>query len=127
MPTGLRMPVGVNSRGGAWLVSKDENSHKIIALALSDLENDNAFQQNIGLGGGAIFDVAGQTYRAQIRQKVVDIFKDFEDQKLYSLDTTSLKFNRGAPGEQILDFAYINLETDQRVVFSQKLLAKGTR
>lgn len=125
MPTGLAIPVGVNSRGGARLVSKDEQASKIIALALSDLDNDNAFQQGIGLGSDIVFDPAGATFRARVRQRIIDIFKTFEDLKLYKLVLRSMKFGRVSNGEQELEFKYINLESDEEITFEKSFFSRG--
>lgn len=125
MTTGLALPVGVNSHGGAKLVSRDEQATKIISLALSDLDNDNAFQQGIGLGSDNVFAVAGATFRARLRQRVIDIFKNFEDLKLYSLVNRSMKFNKASAGEQEFQFQYVNIESDQTITFKKSFVAKG--
>jgi hypothetical protein len=125
VPTGLDLPVGVNAQGGARLVSKDTQAMKIIALSLSDLENDNAFQQNIGLNGAHVFDIAGASFRASVRQRIFDIFRDFEDLKLYSLNRGTMKFSRTAAGEQTLEFEFVNLESDEPINFIQKFTTKG--
>lgn len=126
MTTGLALPVGVNTHGGARLVEKDEQATKIISLALSDLDNDNAFQQGIGLGSDNVFDVAGATFRARLRQRVTDIFKTFQDLKLYTLVTRSMKFSKAVDGEQEFQFQYVNIESDQTITFKKSFVAKGS-
>ena len=57
MATGLSLPVGVDGSGGAALVSVDENDSKIIRTALGDCDNAHAYQQELGLSSGMIYDL----------------------------------------------------------------------
>jgi hypothetical protein len=119
MTTGLAMPVGVNSHGGAKLVSKDTQATKIIGIALSDLDNDNAYQQGEGLGNSLIFDPSGPAFRAKVRRRLLDLFDEFERKKLFKIVTRSIQWRRTAEGEQTLEFQYVNLESDQATTFSK--------
>lgn len=127
MSTGIAIPVGVNSQGGVKLVSKDEQAVKIIGLALSDLENDNAFQQGIGLGYDLMFDPALPAFRAKIRQQLFRIFDDFKKRKLFSLVTRSVKFEKASDGEQVLSFKFVNLESDKEIDFEKAFLSAVRR
>lgn len=125
MTTGLRIPVGVNTHGGAATVSGDSQFQKIIGLVLADLDNENAFQQNIGLGQGMIFDPALASFRGKVRQLVISIFADFEKLKLFKLVTSSIRFEDTAEGEQTLNLEYINLESDEVETFKKPFVTKG--
>ncbi len=54
---GLKIPIGVGPTGRTETLFGDAQSEKIIRLGLSDTDNENAFQQNIGLGLAHVFDV----------------------------------------------------------------------
>lgn len=125
MTVGLAIPVGVNTHGGARLVSKDVQARKIIGLALSDLDSDNAFQQGIGLGADMIFDPSQPTFRAKVRQRLIQIFDDFERKKLFSLVRRSIKFAKDSEGEQTLSLQFINLESDEPVNFDKSYVGVG--
>lgn len=118
MPTGLGVPVGVDASGGARLVSGDENDNKIIQLALSSDSNENAFQQNIGLGQDMIFDLNDAGVRARILRRVILIFKAFQIQNRYKLLKNTVKWTEDGQNQAlILEFKYVNLESDEEVFF----------
>lgn len=125
MTTGIALPVGVNTHGGVRLVMGDEQAQKIIGLALSDLDSDNAFQQGIGLGADLVFDPASPTFRAKVRQRLFNIFEEFERLKLFRLVRRSIRWTKAVEGEQTLEFAFINLETDLTVDFDKTFVAKA--
>lgn len=125
MPTGLRVPVGANPGGGAALVDSDDNDNKIISLALGSCDNENAFQQDIGIGDNMVFDVSDTTLRAKIIRRLNGIFKDFEQQKRYRLVKDTIKWEEG-DGELSLSFKYLNLESDEPKDFNQKFTQSGS-
>lgn len=108
------------------MVTGDDNDEKIIRLALLDDSNDNAFQQNPGLGMGAIFGVNDSVTKAQIMAKMLSIFTKFEAQKRFRLrpDTVQWAAMPGS-GELTLRFWYWNLETDDTRLFSQPYRISG--
>jgi hypothetical protein len=111
----------VNPGGGAALVSGDENDFKAIRAALGSDDNENAFQQGIGLGDGMIFDIADVTTRNVIERRIVDIFRRFEAQKRYMLRTNTIGWQEDSENQQfILSFQYLNIESDEDKVFRQK-------
>lgn len=120
MPTGLRIPVSIGPNGGAALVSGSENDDKIIRLALGDDTNENAFQQDIGLGMGAVFDISDAVGKAKIIAKLRTIFQGFERAKRYRLRDDSIRWS-SREGEQILEFLYFNLESDDTREFSMPI------
>lgn len=124
MPTGLAVPVGVNSRGGAALVNGNENDAKIIKLALADVTNENAFQQGIGPGVDMIFDINDVTSRARIQSRVEAVFRRFEAQQRYKLVDETLSWSSEG-GEMTMEFKYVSLEADEERLFRQQYSGAG--
>jgi hypothetical protein len=125
MPRGLRVPVGADPTGGAALVESDENDQKIIGLALGSCDNENAFQQDVGLGNDMVFDINDPTLRARIYRRLISIFQDFETQKRYRLLRDTVRWETGEEGELVLAFKYMNLESDEPRDFTQKFTANN--
>jgi hypothetical protein len=121
MATGLKVPIGVNSIGGAALVNGDDNDIKIIKLALTNDDNENAFQQNIGLGEEMIFDLNDPTTRPKIISKLRRIFDKFEANNRFKLLYNTIKWEESSDdGELSLTFKYLNIESDEIKEFDQK-------
>lgn len=116
MATGLAFPVRNNTSGGMALCSGTEQDESIIALALADDSNDNAFQQNEGLGSDMIFDVADPLSRAGILARLRRVFNRFEALKRFKLREETIVWNEG-DGEMTLEFKYISLEADEEKEF----------
>lgn len=126
MAKGLALPVGVNVAGGARLIERDEQADKIIYTALSDNDNRNAFQQDIGLGGGMIFDIESPALRAKLLRRIVNIFRDFEQLLLFKLVIDSIIFSSNSDtGDLDIEFKYINLESDEVNIFKRSLSDLG--
>lgn len=127
MPTGLAMPVGVNESGGARLSEGDANDDKIIRLALGDDANENAFQQNIGVGADMVFGTADQLLQAQISRRLGDVFRRFEAQKRYTLLRNTIRWTTDSETQElILEFKYIALESDREQTFREAFSAAAT-
>lgn len=126
MPVGLRLPVGVNSSGGFALVESDENDKKIIYLALADDDNENAFQQNIGLGSGMIFDNSDQQLRGKVQRKLLEIFRRFEAQKRYILRVNTIRWEENPDTQELtLSFFFLNIESNEDKEFRESFTAAG--
>jgi len=119
MAKGLAIPVGVDQRGGAALVEGDDHSEAIMLLALNDDDNEHAWQQDIGIGVDMIFDNKSMGLRARIMARVNSIFRRFEALELYKLVQDSVAWSE-EEGELILDFKYVNLESDETKSFSRR-------
>ena len=123
MAVGLKLPVGVDGSGGSALVSGDAQDSKILTMALGDDENDNAFQQNIGLGAFMIFEQPGDRTNALVRQRIKAIFRDFRAAQRFRLVPDSVVFKEEAEqGEFSVEFKYINLESDEERTFSARIV-----
>lgn len=118
MPVGLAIPVGIGVNGGVRMSMGSENDTKIIRTAMGDDTNENAFQQDIGIGVGAVFDASDGLTQAKIMSRLRSVFRRFEAQKRFRLLETSINWRRGEDGEMILEFNYINLEADDARLFS---------
>lgn len=118
--TGLAIPVGVNTSGGARLVSGDANNDKVIRLALGDDDNENAFQQNVGLGAGMIFGISDQTQQAKITRRLFEIFRRFEAQKRFILQRNTIKWSSDPTNQTMtLQFKYVDIESEVVKDFDQ--------
>lgn len=124
MATGLAVPMGVNNGGGARVVSGDENDDKIIRLALGDDDNENAFQQNIGLGAAQVFGLADETTQAQVLRRLFEVFRRFQAQKRYILRENTIKWSRDETKQDlILEFKYVSIESTEEKDFRQSFAA----
>jgi hypothetical protein len=127
MPTGLAMPVGVNQGGGARLSSGDENDDKIIRLAMGDDGNENAFQQNVGVGADMIFGQGDQVLQASIMRRINDVFKRFEAAKRFVLRRNTIKWSQNsATQEMSVEFKYLSIESDREQTFRDSFSATTT-
>jgi len=118
MPKGLKIPVGVGPNGGAALVEGDDNDAKIIKVSLGSDDSENAFQQDISLDVGMVFDLNDPTLRARILRRVYRIFDEFRVQKRFKLKKETLKWTEDADKQELtLEFKYVNLESDEDVLF----------
>jgi len=98
----------------------EDNDRKIIFLALGSDDNENAFQQQIGLGNDMVFGISDPQIRGTILTKVRRIFQRFEAQKRYRLVNSSLRWAEDSETqEMILEFKYMNLETDEVYSFKR--------
>lgn len=128
MATGLALPVGVDTSGGARLVSGENDDRKVIVLSLGSGWSENAFQQDIALGQSMIFDISDNGVRARIKRRLQQIFRDFETQNRYKLLPETLEWVENGGDQQLeLSFKYANLETDEVKDFTVTYDASGIR
>ena len=91
----------------------DDQNNKIIKIALGSDASENAFQGDVAIGQGMIFDLSDRTLRARIRRRVEAIFRDFQAQNRFKLVKGSVKFTEDAEqGELVMTLKYIDLESD---------------
>src|SRR5438128_1128996 len=110
MSQGLETPVGAE-QGRARLVQGEDQLKKVIALALSDGDSDNPFQ-DLGLGNGSIFDINDEDLQAKMRQRVARVFRRFHLERRASLAPGFPTFQPGGAdgAELIMTIRYINME-----------------
>lgn len=119
MPKGLSLPVGVNKTGSAAMVDGEDNNYKIISIALSDCDNDHAFQQDIGLGADMIFSVNDPISTGKILSRIDAIFEKFEAQHRFKLLKDSIRWRQNG-GDLTMSFDYHDLESDEIQPFNKK-------
>jgi hypothetical protein len=121
---GLALPVGVGAHGGARLVEGDENDMKLITIALGSSENENAFQQDITLDEGMVFDLNDPTIRARILRRLYKIFDEFRIKKRFRLKKETIKWEEDSKEQELtLEFKYVNLESDEDIIFRRAFTA----
>ena len=123
MATGLTIPVSVSPSGGFAVSSGSTHDSDIIRSALGSDDNENSFQQELGLGEKAIFDINDELSRASIVTRLRAIFARFETLKRYKLLENTIGWI-DQEGEQILVFKYVNLETDQVQDYQQSFASQ---
>ena len=116
---GLALPVGVTKQGRSKTVTGEANDRKIIFTALGGNYNQNAYQQDPGLGEDMIFEINDAVIQARIRQKLADVFADFDRQNRYRLVVETLEWSE-EEGELVLSFDYFNVESDEPQSFAQR-------
>jgi hypothetical protein len=122
MPVGLQLPVGVDPAGAVALIEGDEQASKIIRTALSPCYSNHAFQQDLGLGEGAIFDMATAEGKARLRSRIRRLFSVFRAEDRYRLVEGSVTIEDGpAEGDLTLELKYKDLETDEEYQFRDVL------
>lgn len=104
--------------GGASMVEGEDNDQKTIFAAMSNCDNDHAFQQDLGMDVGVVFQTMDSGVRAKAIRRLRDIFRQFEEDDRYRLLNDSLKWSV-KEGELTLEFSYLNIETDQVQSFSR--------
>ena len=121
MPTGLAIPVGVTKAGRSALASSDDNDWKILSTSLSDCDNENAFQQSVGIPANVVFDINDPKTRARVMTRLASIFREFVAQNRYKLKRETIKWS--SQGEaMLLEFKYLNLESDEEETFSRSFV-----
>lgn len=124
MPTGLKIPVGVNKQGRAAVESNEsKNTQKILTLAFSEGGDDNAFQK-LGLDDRVVFSVKTSAFRGRALNAVNNILAKFPE--LVRLVEGSVEFQEDIEGEFTIEFEYIDLLTQKSETFI-KAFVKGAR
>lgn len=123
---GLAIPMRVTSGGRSAIVSGDDHAEVILAVALGDCDNNNAFQQDRGLvSGEVVFAVISAETKAKVARRLATLFRQFERDALFKLITDSVQWEEDEDEQElILSFDYINLETDERKTFSKTFSLK---
>ena len=121
MAKGLKVPMGANRSGGMAVVEGDDNDMKIIKAALTDPDNENAFQQDIGLGEDVVFDFNDPRTRARVGRRVKEIFRIFQEEKRFKLLDNTIKWDTiSETQELVLSFKFLSMESDEEKEFEQK-------
>jgi len=121
MPTGLRIPVGVDKRGRANVeTDQSKNTLKILTLAFSEADDDNAFQ-DLGLKVALIFSKKDASFRGKALRAIQLILNKFPE--LVKLDESEpIQFKEDIEGEVEMSLVYIDLLTGRKVDFVKRLI-----
>ncbi len=117
MAVGLSIPFRADQNGTLAKSTPEETAWNTIYLTLSDVDNDNAFQQGMDITQQVIFKPDDKVSRAKVMAKLISAFEQFEDNKLFKLDLASVEWYKETSGESILEFQYLDLETDEVSTF----------
>lgn len=105
----------------------NEQDNNILMLALASDDNENSFQQGNGLGQSMVFDIDDPSARADILSHIRRVFARFERLKRFKLLENSIRWiDNETPGEKVLAFKYISLESDEVRDFDKKYYAAGS-
>lgn len=115
MPTGLKIPVGVDKKGRA-AIQKDEsdNTRKVLILAFAEGGDNNPFQR-LGIDKQLIFGVKKASFRGKALQAVTEIMNKFTE--IARLDVDTVEFDATETGEFVISFKYVDLLKDQVKTF----------
>lgn len=116
MPTGLKVPVGVNRSGGAAIESNEgEQLKKLLFLAFAEGGDTNAFQE-LGISKTLIFSVQGASFRGKALRAIEAVLSKFRDRVKLRPDSP-ITFEDKGDGEIELSFEYIDKFTDRSEEF----------
>lgn len=117
---GLAVPVGVTPSGSTKMDDGEANDQNVLYTSLSDCDNDNAFQQDLGLGQDVVFGVPNEQLKAMVRRRLTLVFSYWENEERFRLMPETINWIE-AEGSLTLEFRYLNLETDEVQSFSKNL------
>lgn len=126
MPTGLRVPVGVNKSGGANIETNEpEQVRKLLFLALSEGGDDNPFQA-LGLQGDLIFSIRNASFRGKAQRYIDRVLAKFADRVALAPDQP-ITFEDIGDAEVEVSFSYIDLATNRVEEFRSKFAKQTVR
>ena len=113
MPTGLKVPVGVNKSGGAAIETNESRQlRKMLILAFSEGGDQNPFQQ-LGIDPGLVWSVNNVGFRGRATRALNVILAKFIDRVELS-PNQPIKFEQSEnEGEVIMSFEYVDKLTDK--------------
>jgi hypothetical protein len=126
MAKGLALPVGVDATGGAAMAEGDTKDFEVIATAIADCDSDHAYQQDLGVGSSMIFDVNDPEGQSRIIRRVRTVFDEFRAAQRFKLLPNTIKISQDTEGELVMEFRYINLESDEEKTFRETLTGLET-
>jgi hypothetical protein len=133
MAQGLAIPI-YPIQGRAALETDSRQLQKILMLQLSDCENANPFNQDVGIDGGIVFQTNDAALQALIRARIVETFRTAERAGRAKLVNGFPTFSEDSETQELTcSVRYVNLETEQEEDMSFKpqalfgLPTSGTR
>jgi hypothetical protein len=112
MATGLALPVGAQ-QGRASLASGEDQLQKILLTALADCDNENPYQQGLGIDTSVVFDINDYETQAYIRRHISEVFSRFEAEGRARLQSGSPNFAIDSETQELVaTINYVNLKTN---------------
>jgi len=119
MPTGLKVPVGVNKSGGAAIEKNEvEQTKKLLFLAFGEDDDNNPFQR-VGVPLGLLFKAKTPGLRAKIQRVAEGVLAKFVDRISLAPDDP-IKFEETTEGEIEMSFEYVDLSVNKVEEFRKK-------
>lgn len=118
MASGLAIPVRVE-RGRAVLENGARQMAKLAALAMSDGESTNPFNNDVGINT-PVFGVNDRSTRALLGRDIRAHFARFESADRARL--VDLQLAGDVPGELTARVTYLDLETDEENVVERRVV-----
>lgn len=110
---GIAVPFSSDGRGRLALVSGDEQLRKIIICGLMDCENENPFNQDIGLGSQMIFAQNIDSLQADLRRRINALFRRLQLADRARL-ASPVKFTVNSAEQELeCDVHYLNIEENK--------------
>jgi hypothetical protein len=120
MTTGLKIPVGVGTSGGAAIERDDgQQMLKILMLALSAGDDNNAFQSLGRELNGLVFNLKNPTFQARAKVIIQRVLAKFSE-RVSLAPSSDFQFVDTAEGEVELQFEYVDLQTGRVQEFRKK-------
>lgn len=121
MPTGLRVPVGVNKAGGANIETDEtEQTKKMLKLALSEGGDFNPFQ-DLGLKGDLVFSIRNAAFRGRAQKAIERVIAKFAD-RMRLAPGAAITFNQDVENEIEMSFEYVDLSTNKVEEFQMQFV-----
>lgn len=126
---GIALPFQTNGRGRLVLCESEEQLRKIIMLNLMNLDSDNPFQSDLGLGAEMIFALQSEQLKAELRRRINATFRRLQLQNRARLAKQPVFTERSETQELEVNISYINLEENKEdklsLVFSPNTPGKS--
>lgn len=117
MPTGLQVPITVNTRGGAVTITDSAARKQNIILGLKPASSQNPWHQKLTPPEEVIFDIANEITGGMLIAHIYDLFKEQERMGLARLasgaDALQLDRSNSKNGEVQIVINYIDLENNE--------------
>jgi|GEM_PF-6805446 len=119
--TGMALPVQVNRKGGARLISGTPYVEQVIKAGLTPNTSKNPFQAGdgveVGISERIVFMVNDDQAQGFTRGQVINFFKRMREQGLAKLAPGREGINFRKDGEELIaEIGYVDLEADKEGV-----------
>jgi hypothetical protein len=110
---GIQLPVQASGTGGLALVEGDDYIMQLIRTNMDDCENDNPFQQDLGIAVPNLFQNMEETaWKARMRKRTDDLFRRLRRDNLAVLKSVSFKPAEDEEGAVVMTIRFRSIETN---------------